>query len=373
MADTTFNFQCPHCTAPLTYDPGAEKITCDYCGSSFTVEELEAYYKEKERKAAKEREAEEQKWKETLSEKEWTEEEKSHLQAFRCSSCGAEIVTDENTMATECCYCGNPVLLASRYDVNLALRPDFVIPFQKTKEEAQEKLREFYKGKILLPKEFATDARIEAIQGMYVPLWLFDSTISSKGFYRGTIRNSFPAGNMLVTETEHYRITRVANMAFSKVPVDGSKRMEDVWMESIGPFDYEKIKPFNPSYLAGYLADKYDVTWEEALPRADALISKTAIKLLENTIQGYSTLAQEEGRVEKEDSALHYALSPVWILTTRYKDRPYTFMMNGQSGKFVGMLPIDEKKCMAYTALSFLVLLPILTFIVQLILKWLDI
>ena len=41
---------------------------------------------------------------------------------------------------------------------------------------------------------------------------------------------------------------------------------------------------------------------------------------------------------------MHYAMVPVWILTTRYKDEPYTFMMNGQTGEVVGSLPIDESK-----------------------------
>ena len=36
-----------------------------------------------------------------------------------------------------------------------------------------------------------------------------------------------------------------------------------------------------------------------------------------------------------------YALYPVWILTTKYRDKLYTFAMNGQTGKFVGNLPID--------------------------------
>ena len=46
------NYQCPSCTGPLHYSGASGKLECDYCGSSYTVAEIEALYKEKEAKAA---------------------------------------------------------------------------------------------------------------------------------------------------------------------------------------------------------------------------------------------------------------------------------------------------------------------------------
>ncbi|MFQ9401559.1 MAG: hypothetical protein ACLR1D_04260 [Dialister sp.] len=94
------------------------------------------------------------KWDTKKAGKDWSEEEEKMLRAFTCSSCGAEIVCDENTIATECCYCGNPTMISQRYSGSL--RPDYVIPFQKMKEDAQAAFKNFYKGKILLPGSFVT-------------------------------------------------------------------------------------------------------------------------------------------------------------------------------------------------------------------------
>ena len=213
MADTSVSFKCPNCTGPLSYVPGQSEIVCEYCGTRLSVADLEAYYARNEQKM---------------------------LRAFQCPSCGAEIVTDDNTMATECCYCGNPTMISARYEG--ALRPDYVIPFQKTRDEAKEAFRAFYEGKRLLPDNFLSDTRIDSIQGMYVPFWLFDSCVTATGSYRAKTVRTYRRGNCEVTEAEYYECQREGSLAFSKVPVDGSRRMDDTWMESIGPYDYSFLQ-----------------------------------------------------------------------------------------------------------------------------------
>jgi len=361
MADTSVGFKCPSCSAPLEYKPGAEKVVCDYCGTEFSIADLESYYAKKEEQAAKAQEAREKKWDTEDAGDEWNEDERKMLRAFTCSSCGAELVCDENTIATECCYCGNPTMISSRYDGEL--KPDYVIPFQKTKEDAQKAYKEFTKGKLLLPSNFVSTSRIEAIQGMYVPFWLFDSEITANASFKAKNVDTFVIGNNQITEEHFYECHREGNMAFDRVPVDGSKKMDDAWMESIGPYDYSTMVPFTTPYLAGYLADKYDVTVEEAAPRADELVQNTALSMIDQTVTGYMSVDREEGFVTKNANSVKYCLAPVWILTTKYKNEPYTFIMNGQSGKFVGALPIDSSKQLMYTAGATLIALPVFYFL----------
>ena len=47
MPSQITNYQCPACTGPLRYDGGSGKLVCDYCGSAFTVQEIEKLYQEK--------------------------------------------------------------------------------------------------------------------------------------------------------------------------------------------------------------------------------------------------------------------------------------------------------------------------------------
>ncbi|MFR6111343.1 MAG: zinc finger domain-containing protein [Dialister invisus] len=359
MADTSVSFKCPNCSAPLAYAPGADHVTCEYCGTELSIADLEAFYAAKEENAAK---AEHGRKSGIL-----TVRERNGAKTRRRFSaplpffCGAEIVCDENTIATECCYCGNPTMIAQRYDG--ALRPDYVIPFQKTKRMPRKPLK-ISTRELLLPSNFVSQNRVDAIQGMYVPFWLFDSKVTAVASYKAKNVNTFVVGKNQITEERVYRCDREGEMKFNRVPMDGSKKMDDTWMESIGPFDYSTMVPFTTAYLAGYLADKYDVPAEEMAPRADELVTNTALAQMDDTVTGYTSCNREDGFVSKDENTVSYALAPVWILSTTYNGTPYTFIMNAQSGKFVGSLPVDKNKASMYTA-AFVVFVPILYFLIK--------
>ena len=157
-------------------------------------------------------------------------------------------------------------------------------------------------------------------------------------------------------------------MRFEKIPADGSKKMDDAYMESIEPFNYAELVPFQTGYLTGYLADKYDVMAEECAARADRRVENSALDVLKNSVQGYTTCTVENSAVVKDEGKVIYAMVPVWILTTRYNDVAYTFMMNGQTGKVVGSLPYDKTKAFLYPTVCSLVLVPILYFILKMFL-----
>ena len=363
MANTTVSYKCPHCTAPLSFQPGHEKITCEYCGTEYEAAAIQELFAREQELAARAAESENVQWDTSGVGGEWSAEEAGGLQKFTCSSCGAELVCDENTLATECCYCGNPTMLPSRFDG--MLKPDYVIPFKKTKAEAVAALKEFYKGKILLPAAFTANNRVEDIQPMYVPFWLFDATVSATATFRAESDKVYDTPRETVTETSFYSCERTGHMGFGRIPVDGSQKMDDSYMESIEPFDYNDIVEFNAGYLAGYLADRYDVSAEESVSRADKRIETSAAGVLQGTVTGYHRVALENSVVSKEEGKVSYALAPVWILTTRYEGKPYTFMMNGQTGKMVGHLPYDKKKSWLYSGGVALVLVPVLYFVAK--------
>lgn len=353
MADTSVSYACPSCGGPLAYKPGLPKIKCEYCETEFSAEQLAAFYGQKEQMAAAAQNAKEAKWDSKDAGKEWSAEEAAFFRAFTCSSCGAEVTCDENTMATECVYCGNPTMIAARFSGTL--KPDYIIPFKKSKEEAVEALKKFYDGKWLLPGAFTENNRVEHIQGLYVPFWMFNSKVRALASIRGENDHIFTTGRVTYKETSVYECTREGEMSFEKIPADGSVKMADDYMDSIEPFDYSDLVPFQASYMAGFLADRYDVSAEENEDRVNTRINSTAENVLQGTVRGYDRIYVNQCAVEKLDSSVEYAMVPVWILTTRYQDKPYTFMMNGQTGKMVGALPYSSGKAMLATLAGFAV------------------
>ena len=360
MPDTSVSYKCPKCGAPLTFRPGHNHVTCEFCDAKISIAEMDALFAQKQEKAVDAAEKKEAQWNIENVSGTWDDAETVHMMIQTCSSCGAELVSDGNTMATECAYCGSPNMIPRRFDG--MLRPDVIIPFKKTKDEAVAALTEFYKGKRLLPKEFTSENRIKEIQSMYVPFWLFDAHVNVDANFNAERRNTRETTNETVTETSHYRCERSGEMTFCGIPVDASKRLDDKYMDSIEPFDYSELRPFSAAYFTGHLADKFDVDVKESLPRADTRLTASVIHALSKTVSGYtSTAPSGRSKIHKEAGDVRYAMMPVWILTTNYQGKPYTFMMNGQTGKFVGAdLPKDTFKEYVYplipSALVFAVL-----------------
>ena len=144
------------------------------------------------------------------------------------------------------------------------------------------------------------------------------------------------------TETSYFSVTRGGSLGFERVPVDGSSKMADDLMESVEPFDFSEAVDFQTAYLAGFMADKYDVTAEESIDRANARIRKSTEDTFAATVQGYSSVTPEGGSVRLQNGKAIYALYPIWLLNTSWNGNKYTFAMNGQTGKMVGDLPLDK-------------------------------
>lgn len=336
MAEVT-NFKCPNCGAPLAFSPEDGEVKCDYCDSTFQASVLEKLYRDAQAPQGTTDTSID--WGAHAPGGSWEAGEEESLQVYTCPSCGAAIICDENTIATTCVYCGNPTVLEGR--LAGTLRPDYIIPFKKTKEEAVAALKKFYRGKRLLPGIFARNNHIEEIRGIYVPFWLFDSDIQADFVYDAVRSHMAIVGDNEITTIEHYRAARSGTMAFDKIPADGSTKMEDRYMDAIEPFNYDELEPFTRAYLPGFLAEKYDVDAEESIARVSERINKSVALAMSTTLP-YDQYTPTHQHVALTDKSARYALLPVWMLTTQWQGKTYTFAMNGQTGRMVGDLPISK-------------------------------
>ena len=295
-------------------------MECEYCGTSYDVAEIEALYAEKEEKASAAQQAADEK---TAAQRQASSDESTWdtsgfcedwgaegdgMRAYSCPSCGAELICDENTAATSCPYCGNPTVVPGQFSGQL--RPDFIIPFKLSKEDAVKALKSHYKGKFFLPKSFTAENHLQEIQGIYVPFWMFDGEAEGDARYEATRSHTYRSGDYEITET----------------------------------YDYQDLKPFSTAYLPGFLADKFDVTVDQCRQRADQRCEGTLEAVLRNTVTGYNACSLKQKTASLKRGKVHYALMPVWMLNTKWDGKDFLFAMNGQTGKLVGELPVNWRK-----------------------------
>ncbi|MBR6649874.1 MAG: hypothetical protein IKL36_00515 [Clostridia bacterium] len=331
---TLQQYKCPCCNGAIEFNTSLQKMKCPYCDTEFEMETLLSYDN-----VLKNEQEGNLEWNTTAG-SDWQPGEADGLRVYSCKSCGGEIVGDESTAATSCPFCGNPVVMMGQFKGDL--KPDYIIPFKLDKKAAVNALKKHYGGKKLLPKVFAKQNHIDEVKGVYVPVWLFDADADANIRYKATRIRTWSDSSYRYTETSFYSVTRGGTIGFERIPVDGSTKMDDTLMESIEPFNFSEAVDFQTAYLAGYLADKYDVNSEESIQRANERIKKSTEDAFASTVSGYEMITPESASINLQNGVAKYALYPVWLLNTTWNGKKYYFAMNGQTGKFVGDLPLDK-------------------------------
>ena len=369
MAETT-TYQCPNCQGRLRFDSDLGKLKCDFCDSEFTTEEVERLYAEKQEAADDKAEpaAEaapavapvqgEDPIDTYLRNAHWDGLDEEQLRSFNCSACGAQLLVDQVTAVTSCPYCGNNAVVPGQ--LADMLKPDFVIPFKLDKDAAVSALRHYYKGKKFLPNGFTEGNRVEEIQGVYVPFWLYSGSAAADVAFDASNTRTWSDSDNIYTDTDHYLVERVGTMEFHRVPVDGSTKMPDAHMDAIEPFDYNEMVPFSVAYLPGFLTDRYDQGVKTCEKRANRRVEATCVDTMRNTVTGYMEVSTKSASTQLALNDIAYALLPVWMLHTKWNDEDCLFAMNGQTGRLVGDLPIDKGKVVRWSCTIFFPLAVIL-------------
>ena len=334
---STATYTCPCCGAPLSFSGESGKLECASCGNSYEPDAIQALTSaESADRLEFENRAES-----------FDAGEAAQMQAYICKGCGAELLTEDTTTATECPYCGSPTILPER--IEGGVKPEKVIPFKVTKEEAQKQFEEYFKGKRLLPNVFLQSRnRIAEMRKLYVPYWLFDCDAQANIVYDAEKRNVERRGDWEITRTRHYLVLRSGRMGFDSIPVDGSEKLDDKITESLEPYDLSAAVPFQPAVLAGALADQADVEAETCEKRAVERVETSVSQAMRDTVNGYSSVSERSPSIYSENGRATPVLMPVWLITTQKEGKTYTFAINGQSGKLTCDVPADTKKSLLW-------------------------
>lgn len=312
---------CSNCSGRLIFNPASQKLECAACGSMFNPEDVRDIYADVHSKYYDTR-------------------------VYTCSHCGAEVITSDSEVSTFCVYCGNPAIVFSR--ISKEYRPDGIIPFKVTKEDAIRFIKiKFRKHNPIVPKEARDRLTLENIRGIYVPYWVINAKFTETDYISGIVQHNKSK------EKEYY--IRSGDVNLRNVPIDGSKMLNDNISRKLEPFFLEDSKTFDEDYLNGFYSNTSDLTYPElkdsAALRCHYLFSEeVASSIRAKDVKIEDTIYW----VDILDNPV-YMMMPVWFFTFKYNDKPYTLLVNGQTGKVVGTMPWNKKKVTTIAIVSFVV------------------
>lgn len=327
-------YECPNCGGNLKFEIASQKLACTYCEGRF-----DPYSIKKDTDAV---------------ESNFINDDFFEVTVFTCPQCGGELFSEDNEATTFCSFCGASTILSGR--LGREKRPDFIIPFKKTKEDCKKAYAKKMRKAFFVPKALRDASCIDEFRGIYMPYWTYQLIQKGEVLLKG--EKTYRRGDYVYTE--RYDLSGKLDSYYLGYSYDASTSFYDNISEALAPYDAKELVPFSPAFLSGFYADTADVPPEmymqDAMEKAE---ENTFRKICKEDVFKACKIKRPQSRRQGLGTSLRKAdntMYPVWFLTYRNKDRVAYMTVNGQTGKVVADMPIDPKR---YLAASLLLALPI--------------
>lgn len=325
-------FECPNCGGNLRFDIPSQQLACDFCHTFHDPYSVTKDY-------------------------DAVEQDMYDVTVFTCPQCGGELMSTENSAAEFCSFCGASTILSGR--ISKEKRPNYIIPFKKTKDDCKNAYAKYVKHAIFAPKELKDPKYLDRFRGIYMPYWAYYITQNGNLNLEGI--KEYRRGNYIYTDT--YHLGGTLHSYYKGLSYDASSSFSDTISQNIAPYDVKGMKAFTPSFLSGFYADTADVDSSIYQDDAIRIANENSYEKIEKEpafrefhittpIKGFSLSSAFGTNLEHTDSAMF----PVWFLSYRNGDRVSYATVNGQTGKIAADLPVDIRK---YFLGSLILALPI--------------
>ena len=322
------NSQCANCGGNLTFNPATQKLKCLNCGSEFgfnrTRKQVKHLIKETNENAS--------------SHREWAKD----LKAVRCNTCGAKVMLSGLEITQKCPYCGSDYVVDT--DSLAGLKPDVVLPFSITEQQAGELFKKVVKKKLFVPRSFKKNLPIENIRGLYLPIFTFDADAYVE--YDGELEKDKEKKNSkgeTVKYTETFRIYGDKNFYQRDWVSESSSKISQKDINELLPFDFNETYAYTNDFLRGYPVEHYEESMMSNY-RDTQECMKTQMKSDILSQYDYDRVKTFNMKISWSNELYSYRLMPVYCIDLKYKNKPYNTYVNGQTGKVGKGYPVSLLK-----------------------------
>ncbi len=323
--DGMANYKCTACGGNVAFNPTTQKLFCEHCSTEYL----------------------------NLNQDRKKQLSVDDYNNYNCLSCGAKLIANKMTIATQCAFCDSNVVLSDKS--NTYTQPEYILPFVINKEKAMELFLEFCKKERLTPREITKQSKISRMQGVYLPVWFFSANAES------TLQYECSTDEIKVVSAKRianfYDVVMRGFGSFNKIPVNASSYVNNRFVESIEPFECDKLAPFDNKYIMGFFADYSDVSADKCFKIAENRIIESVSAVCKKMMKRYAKIKLKNSTSTYTNFEKTNVLVPIWFLNIHYKNKKHCFTINGQTGKIAGVLPMSNiARKIIYISMSALII-----------------
>jgi LSD1 subclass zinc finger protein len=345
-------FPCKQCGGTLQFEPGTTSLKCPYCSTINEIDTsdavvLELDYGEYMRKLQ-------------------SAAPVDTVLSVKCTSCSADIDPPKNITSFACPFCGSNIVAKARECS--VIKPNAVLPFKMTRDQATTSFRQWIQSRWFAPNALKRQALLDAaLHGIYLPAWTYDSFVTTR--YSGQRGEAYyvTVGSGKNRRTERrvrwYPASGVVQNNFDDVLVLASESLPREKVEDLTPWDLKDVEPYKEAFLAGFTAERYQLSLPDGFQQAHQLMQPTIDATIRQDIGGDEQ--RITGKQSKYDNiTFKHVLLPIWCSAYRYRGKVYRFLVNARTGEVQGERPWSPWKIAFAIVLGLLVIIPIIWFIV---------
>jgi DNA-directed RNA polymerase subunit RPC12/RpoP len=334
-------YSCAQCGAPTTFDPGTTRLVCDHCGnaveivlatSAITTYDLFG--------------------KTAIASLHATD--LAHgAREIVCKSCGAHAIVTRR--AERCAFCDAP-MVAEVDQGDATIPPSAVLPFVIPAKDGAARFAKWLSRRWFAPSDLVARSRRDRLDGIYLAFWTFDATSTTQyDGARGTVHTHTEtykdaAGNEQTRTTEtvdwspvmgtvHATSTDVLIAATPTVPVK--------IVHKLTPWDLPRLRAFDPRFLAGFAAERYQIQPADGFTAAYPTIEGHIRSVIDREIGG-DRQRIDSMNVSWDAVGFRHLLLPVWLSAFRYNDKVFHVAVNAATGEVVGERPWSAAKIVLF-------------------------
>ena len=355
-------FPCPRCGAGLIFEPKDGSLSCPYCGHKEAVETCGG-------------QVEERSFEQYLQIRpEQMEQLAANALEVQCQSCGATVTFLPPEVASQCDFCGVQIVTQVK-SADPILTPEGVLPFRITQQHASTDLRQWLQSRWFAPNALKEFARPEGIHGVYLPFWTYDTNTTSdytgergehyyvtETYYETDSQGNQIAKTRQVQHTRWYSASGTVCRWFDDVLVPATVSLARDCLEALEPWDMTELKPYNPAFLAGFKAQRYQVDLAQGFERVKE-VTAIVIKSDVRSDIGGDVQRIHDVSTDYSEVTFKHLLLPVYVGAYRFNQKVYQIVVNGRTGEIQGDRPYSFWKIALFvSALLFIMLIIALVF-----------
>ncbi len=317
--------KCESCGNTMVFSPSHQALRCEHCGNVNPIPNMALAGKK------------------AYSPQVQVLKNVSRDGMYECASCGAKTRTD-GMVSGLCPYCG--AHSTKQLHESIDYTPDAIVPFKITKDEAKRRYKEWLKTRKFVPNKLQHGAKINKMEGTYIPVWEYDFDVNTNYSGVGIEKHERTSTRIVNGQAVQYTETYETRHPFSGSRFDsfvnciesGTSVINQRELTELGNFGLETLKVYDTAYLVGYLSSTFDIDVHKGF---DYIKSEAKNSISDRIEDAYDYDDIEDLNLKSTFSNIkwRYIYLPVYICNFMFNRKQYRFLVNGHTGYVKGKVP----------------------------------